>query len=1183
VLGAVTVAASTATPYTLTSTATEGGTVNPSGALTVSSGTNQTFTFTPNDRRKITDVKVDGVSVGTAASYIFSNVTAPHTVAVTFGVDTAPVVWTGGGAADTWIAAANWANGVTPLYYDENVVFAGTARLTPQLGSATDLGIGAARTLRSLTFADTAGSFVLGSANNVGLGLTGGLTNNSANTQTINLPLYIGNTTTTFDTPAGDVVVNAGIAGIGGLSKTGGGTLTLVGASYSGTTTVNAGTLKLTAWNTLDSRTVVRLQTGGLLNLNFNGEQTVSALFLDGVRQVSGTWGASGSGAEHASTLLSGTGVLRIISGTGAFNWNTGDGDWNTATANWSGLGTMWTDGANAANFSLANTNDLVLKVTVSATRTAGAVTIGNGCNNAYTMFSGGTLNASSFLVQGFGGNGWWAGWSTPATLNNLTLNVSGNLGVGCWSLVIGGSSAVSVAGVIGSGGIVSSPGWAMLQLQDSAAVTVAGGVNGNSDCFGLRLNGGTLTTPSIQASDRVEFGPPWDWDPARLTFNGTTVIASSNNSAFVTVGANPGSTFSAVVGNNGAIFDSNGHDIGIPVNLESNGSGGLTKLGAGTLTLSGANTYSGATAVRAGTLACSSPGALASNAVVIANGATLNLNYTGTRQIASLTFGTSLQPANTYGSASSPAPVKDARFTGTGMVTVGVRQGVFNQTITFGTLPTKTYGDTPFELTATANSGLAVTYASSDPAVARVSGSTVTILKAGSATFTASQAGDANYNAATPVAQALTVNPASQVINFGTLLAKTYGDPPFELTATANSGLAVTYVSSDPAVARVSGSTVTILKAGSVTLTASQAGDANYNAAAPVEQTLAVDKITPVITWSTPAALAAGTALDDTQLNAASGGVAGTFVYTPPAGTVLAVGAVHTLSVQFTPSDTVNYNTPAAQNVTLMVLAATPTGLAEDFERVWADNALANTTNGWTSGLEDLSTVTNPVAGYAALPGDILFPILYDHAAKKRLLRLNTQEATLATPALAAGFAQAKVYVDMMVNLCADDYLPGMDSNRLNAKTFVCLKNDGVTTNLYVFHGQKGPDGFGAPVFSAVTNLVVSGTWYRLTVVFDSTSGAGGDAEAFSVLLNGKPLFSFAAYGDGWKTRVFGDPCTPDGGSWFLSAARHSGTAATNLNRVIGVTFNGAGLIDDLVVTSHQPAFLRGTLIIIR
>ncbi len=74
----------------------------------------------------------------------------------------------------------------------------------------------------------------------------------------------------------------------------------------------------------------------------------------------------------------------------------------------------------------------------------------------------------------------------------------------------------------VGNGGIVSSPGWAILQIQDSAAVTAAGGVYGNSEAFGLRLNGGTLTTPFIQASDRVEHGPPWDWDPARLTFNGT-------------------------------------------------------------------------------------------------------------------------------------------------------------------------------------------------------------------------------------------------------------------------------------------------------------------------------------------------------------------------------------------------------------------------------------------------------------------------------------------------------------------------------------------------------------------------------------------------------------------------------------------------------------------------------------
>jgi len=54
------------------------------------------------------------------------------------------------------------------------------------------------------------------------------------------------------------------------------------------------------------------------------------------------------------------------------------------------------------------------------------------------------------------------------------------------------------------------------------------------------------------------------------------------------------------------------------------------------------------------------------------------------------------------------------------------------------------------------------VSYASSDPTVASVSGNTVTILKAGVTTLTASQPGDANHTAATPVAQTLTVKPGA-------------------------------------------------------------------------------------------------------------------------------------------------------------------------------------------------------------------------------------------------------------------------------------------------------------------------------------------------------------------------------------------------------------------------------------
>jgi hypothetical protein len=82
---------------------------------------------------------------------------------------------------------------------------------------------------------------------------------------------------------------------------------------------------------------------------------------------------------------------------------------------------------------------------------------------------------------------------------------------------------------------------------------------------------------------------------------------------------------------------------------------------------------------------------------------------------------------------------------------------------------------------------------------------------------------------------------------------------------------------------------------------------------------------ITPVIDWPAPASIVAGTPLSGTQLNAtatlSNTSVAGAFVYSPPAGTVLAAG-VHTLSVTFTPSDP-NLNTVTA-TTTLTVTAAT-------------------------------------------------------------------------------------------------------------------------------------------------------------------------------------------------------------------------------------------------------------------
>ncbi|MEI7899501.1 MAG: DUF6288 domain-containing protein [bacterium] len=267
----------------------------------------------------------------------------------------------------------------------------------------------------------------------------------------------------------------------------------------------------------------------------------------------------------------------------------------------------------------------------------------------------------------------------------------------------------------------------------------------------------------------------------------------------------------------------------------------------------------------------------------------------------------------------------------------------------------------------------------------------------------------------------------------------------------------------------------------------------------------------------------------------------------------------------------------------TLSVSTVNKKLLAEDFEHEWADNALVNTTNGWTSsGSADLSSVTNPPAGYAALAGGVPFPLAYDHAGQKRMLKLNTQGDTLTTPGTDEGFANDKVYVDMMVNFTVGETLPAAPSADADVKAAVYLKAEGASTNLYVFHGQKGADGFGEPVFSVATNgtAIVPGTWYRLTVVLESLAAEGGAVEMFRVLINGQALLSTnQAYGDNWKTSVFTSPYTPDGGSWFLSAARRSGTAGPNYDSIGNLAFQGTGLIDDLVVTDKEPSFVYGTV----
>ena len=82
--------------FTITASAGANGSIAPTGAVTVNYGANQTFTITPNANYHVLDVLVDGVSAGAVTSYTFTNVTAAHTIAASFAIDTRTITASAG-------------------------------------------------------------------------------------------------------------------------------------------------------------------------------------------------------------------------------------------------------------------------------------------------------------------------------------------------------------------------------------------------------------------------------------------------------------------------------------------------------------------------------------------------------------------------------------------------------------------------------------------------------------------------------------------------------------------------------------------------------------------------------------------------------------------------------------------------------------------------------------------------------------------------------------------------------------------------------------------------------------------------------------------------------------------------------------------------------------------------------
>jgi hypothetical protein len=212
---------------------------------------------------------------------------------------------------------------------------------------------------------------------------------------------------------------------------------------------------------------------------------------------------------------------------------------------------------------------------------------------------------------------------------------------------------------------------------------------------------------------------------------------------------------------------------------------------------------------------------------------------------------------------------------------------GLAAQTIGFTSMPPSPagVGDPDYAVAASASSGLAVAF-SADPAsagICTVSGSSVSLVGAGTCIIDANQPGDATHQAAPQVQQSFTVGggppaPSVQSISFTSTApaGAVVGGSAYTVTATASSGLAVAFSveAASAGVCTVSGSTVSFVGSGTCTIDANQPGNASYQAAPQVQQSFAVGLTTQTIgfTSTPPAGAVAGGAGYTVGATASSG-----------------------------------------------------------------------------------------------------------------------------------------------------------------------------------------------------------------------------------------------------------------------------------------------------------------------
>ena len=423
------------------------------------------------------------------------------------------------------------------------------------------------------------------------------------------------------------------------------------GAGGVATMTMSAGSVNTGSWF------VVGRNLGtGTLNLN-GGTITKGGAATNYL--IVGSLGATGTINQTAGALNATAGGIRLGENNGATPalnalWDMTGGTstvngeinvaWRSSQATWNVSGASTTVSATGrlivgaeTNNNTINTGPIVAGAPVGLVNiSGGSVTFAGGDsriggdNSAVSVNATGTVNVSGTGVLNFGGNVQIGAYGKGFMNISGTGAVNSTAGFPSVGRYVGGVGELNVNGGTFTQTnaanllVIGEEGTGTLNLN-SGAVTLTGGLRVGHTATGngtINLNGGTLSTPNVL---KTVAGSTATWK-----FNGGTLKTTADSADFLQ--GIPAASIS--VANGGAIVDTDSHLVTITQGLAPapSSTGGLTKQGAGTLTLTGSSTFTGSTVVNNGTLELAGANTLSATGNVTVNtGGTLLLSNTGT------------------------------------------------------------------------------------------------------------------------------------------------------------------------------------------------------------------------------------------------------------------------------------------------------------------------------------------------------------------------------------------------------------------------------------------------------------------------------------------------------------------------------------------------------------------------